>query len=714
MKLGSRRTLLGGLTVLLPAAGIAYLGAVSYQEDRGIVAAKLDELFAGAERVATAVESELRVTVTRVAEVFQTAEPGSEGAEAMRAELRKLAETEPLAAYPFQLDRSGRLRFPARRPLSEGEPTNAAPRFLSRGTRSCPERGFDACVRAIRAARKRTAQLASARRSELGVCRGSEPECAPTARSTAEARRQFAALSRHDDTGPQAVLGLARIAMGRGETVEAARYFRELGERFGHRTDEEGVSYRFLADVGIVEIEADDEARLRLYRQLVGREYRAPSSALAYVADQLRVELEDAELSAKQKQQLARLDERLAAARAEARLAASIADDLEDVALTAERQLRGRPSRSSARTLVYRAEPDGTIVGVVVDRRMLESVAANVDIDLDTFAQGARVAVDREGEPRRRGGSTRTLASAGFGAPLPHLALSLVNDRSQPDPLDEIVRIRGRRHLAITGGLVVLLMLGLAATLRGAARERELARLKSEFVSTVSHELKTPLTSIRMFAEMLQQDVAGRDRAREERYHEIIVRESERLGLLIANVLDYSQIERGTRRYNKQRERATDVIREAIETFHRFQEEEQQPSIQLRVDDAAEDASIRVDREVVVQALLNLLANAVKYGGAELPIETSVVVREGKYVVLAVRDRGPGIPRSEQSRIFREFYRTSGAYRSGVEGTGLGLALVKRHVEAQGGQVELDSTVGVGSTFSLVFEKVGNGEDSGD
>jgi signal transduction histidine kinase len=71
-----------------------------------------------------------------------------------------------------------------------------------------------------------------------------------------------------------------------------------------------------------------------------------------------------------------------------------------------------------------------------------------------------------------------------------------------------------------------------------------------------------------------------------------------------------------------------------------------------------------------------------------------------------VRDRGPGIPRSEQSRIFREFYRTSGAYTSGVEGTGLGLALVKRHVEAQGGEVELESTVDVGSTFSLVFGRI--------
>jgi len=119
-------------------------------------------------------------------------------------------------------------------------------------------------------------------------------------------------------------------------------------------------------------------------------------------------------------------------------------------------------------------------------------------------------------------------------------------------------------------------VLGLFATIRGAAKERELARLKSDFVSTVSHELKTPLTSIRMFAEMLQQGVAGEDRDRERRYHDIIVKESERLGLLIANLLDYAQIERGTRRYNRKLEPAGQLAQEAVTTFARLREGEGQ------------------------------------------------------------------------------------------------------------------------------------------
>jgi len=105
---------------------------------------------------------------------------------------------------------------------------------------------------------------------------------------------------------------------------------------------------------------------------------------------------------------------------------------------------------------------------------------------------------------------------------------------------------------------------------------------------------------------------------------------------------------------------------------------------------------VMVDRDVVVQALLNLLANAAKYGGADKPIEVAVTGE-----AISVTDHGPGIPAHEQARIFREFYRAPEAYRSGVEGTGLGLALVKRHIEALGGTVEVASSVGEGATFTI-------------
>jgi two-component system phosphate regulon sensor histidine kinase PhoR len=336
---------------------------------------------------------------------------------------------------------------------------------------------------------------------------------------------------------------------------------------------------------------------------------------------------------------------------------------------------------------------------------MLSAAAARLAATELADLPGARAVIHGVADPPGPATRERILASAALGSLLPHLRLTLAVDAAQPDPLDEVVERRGHRHLAITGGLVALLVLGLAATIRGAARERELARLKSDFVSTVSHELKTPLTSIRMFGEMLKHGVAGTDRERERRYHDVIVKESERLGLLIANLLDYSQIERGTLQYQLQEETAMEIAGEAAETFERFSEAEHH-RVELAAGSDAADLVVVADRKALVQSLLNLLSNAAKYGGAD-PIELRVAARGTQHVALSVRDRGPGIPGAEQERIFREFYRAPEALRSGVEGTGLGLALVKRHVEAQGGTVELQSEEGEGATFTILLPRGG-------
>jgi len=222
----------------------------------------------------------------------------------------------------------------------------------------------------------------------------------------------------------------------------------------------------------------------------------------------------------------------------------------------------------------------------------------------------------------------------------------------------------------------------------------------------VSHELKTPLTSIRMFAEMLEQGVAQGDPSKMARYHGVIVQESQRLGLLIANLLDYAQIEKGTRRYTPSRQPLAGLARHAVTTFETLRDPDgERNSIEVEVSPEAMPAEVEVDRDVVVQAVLNLLANASKYGGEAGAIE----VRVGADAVagwISVRDHGPGIPPSEQARIFREFYRSPEAYRSGIEGTGLGLALVKRHIEALGGTVEVASVVGEGATFTIRLPRI--------
>jgi signal transduction histidine kinase len=269
-----------------------------------------------------------------------------------------------------------------------------------------------------------------------------------------------------------------------------------------------------------------------------------------------------------------------------------------------------------------------------------------------------------------------------------------------------VVRHRERTHIVFTSALALLLGVGLLAMIRGAARARELEQLKSDFVSTVSHELKTPLTSIRMFAEMLQQGVAHGDAEKMQRYHGVIVQESQRLGLLIANLLDYAQIERGTRRYTPSAVELAQLGKHAVATFEVLAAPKAARNpITVAVSPGAMTTEVEVDRDVVVGAVLNLLANAAKYGGADKPIEVAID-SDATSASIAVRDHGPGIPATEQARIFREFYRTPEAYRSNVEGTGLGLALVKRHIEALGGSVEVASQVGEGATFTIRLPRV--------
>ncbi|HLL22136.1 MAG TPA: HAMP domain-containing sensor histidine kinase, partial [Kofleriaceae bacterium] len=354
-------------------------------------------------------------------------------------------------------------------------------------------------------------------------------------------------------------------------------------------------------------------------------------------------------------------------------------------------------TREPLRTLIYRRRADGGVVGISVDAPMLEDAAGH-DRAI-AIAPGARTMIlPAGGTPSPH---LRAIVQVPLGTGLPHLSLAIVNPIGDSDPLDDVIARRSRRHVMYTSALALLLGLGLLATIRGAVRARELAQLKSDFVSTVSHELKTPLTSIRMFAEMLEQGVARGDPSKQARYQSVIVQESQRLGLLIANLLDYAQIERGTRRYASSQQAIAQLAQHAVATFEVLRDAERtgRNPVEVHVSPSAMHVDVHVDRDVVVQAVLNLVSNAVKYGG-DKPIEV-LVGADATSAWISVRDQGPGIPASEQARIFREFYRTPDAYRSNIEGTGLGLALVKRHVEALGGAVEVASTFGEGATFTI-------------
>jgi two-component system phosphate regulon sensor histidine kinase PhoR len=231
---------------------------------------------------------------------------------------------------------------------------------------------------------------------------------------------------------------------------------------------------------------------------------------------------------------------------------------------------------------------------------------------------------------------------------------------------------------ALIGLSLAVILVAVALILYAADKERRLTRLKSDFIANVSHELKTPLSVIRMFGEMLLTKRV-RDDAKREQYLEIICTESERLSGLIENVLDFAALERGKRTYEMHEADVSEIVTRAIDTLrYRFERE----GANVRLETHGEAPGAPVDEQAILLAVINLLDNAVKYGGSTL-VEVSVQT-SAEDVRICVRDHGPGIPSNDLKRVFERFYR--GAGRAKQRGSGIGLALVKYIAEAHGGR----------------------------
>jgi len=249
--------------------------------------------------------------------------------------------------------------------------------------------------------------------------------------------------------------------------------------------------------------------------------------------------------------------------------------------------------------------------------------------------------------------------------------------------------------LSLAIGFVLLCAIGL--TLRAAGREMRLAAMKSDFVSNVSHELRTPLASIRVFGELMRLGrVTEPEKVRE--YGEHIEIEGRRLTHLVDNILDFSRIESGRKVYDLHQADVEAIVRDVVTAF----------TMRLRgtgfaitiEGPATPLPPLRVDAGAIDHALSNLLDNAVKYSGEGREVAVRLV-RAGDEVLIAVRDRGIGIPAGDQKLIFERFHRVSTGAVHEVRGVGLGLAIVDHIVRAHGGSVEVESEPGSGSTFTI-------------
>jgi len=262
--------------------------------------------------------------------------------------------------------------------------------------------------------------------------------------------------------------------------------------------------------------------------------------------------------------------------------------------------------------------------------------------------------------------------------------------------IEQISREFWIQNLVLVLGMAVVMFGGLLFTWRSVNREMELARLKSDFVSNVSHELKTPLALIRMFAETLELGrVRSADKAQE--YYTVMRRESERLTGLINNLLDFSRIEAGAKQYKFEPTNLPDLVEQTLENY-RYHLEQQGFQLEEKIDHQI--PQVAVDREAYSLCLLNLLDNAVKYSGDSRYVSVRLA-RENGSAKLEVEDHGIGIQRKDHGRIFEKFYRAGDPLVHNTKGSGLGLSLVQHVAQAHHGTVAVDSAPGQGSKFTL-------------
>ncbi|MCA9666198.1 MAG: HAMP domain-containing histidine kinase [Myxococcales bacterium] len=692
--------MLPAVAIVVPASLLAVLGWRAYRADALSLRDRFRQDQAAMVRLAAArLSEEVGRALEDLAERARArAKPGARSVFDEQSEARFRA-THSLARHVFVVHQ-GQLIYPA--------PTQ---RFASRDERSTESDALQPSsavthryIQQQRRLRRMRAVFGRALRAEYRGRLG-------------RAARLYGIVARAVGGGRMAAngsLGLARVLRRRGDLKGARKALVSVAQAAGAKRNARGIAYKLLAHAGLVEL--GDRARLlEMHKRLMGAGYAtSPQSRrfyLRWVVRRLRRALGRSRLTAASSttppvkvsapllssSQLRGISQRTEALFATERFGRMLARyGVQERALPSGERT-GALLVDAGTILVLRRDGQ-TMVGFSLDQQALRRRVGQQQRRLPPSGRGIALRLSRVGQ-RIDVPAKKLLHNAALPAPLGHF--SLIATRAAADPVADIERKGQLRHIGMVLGLVLVLAAGLFFTYRGVRRESDLAQLKSDFASNVSHELKTPLTSIRMYAEMLQQGIAeGPDD--QQRYHEVIIRESERLGRLIANVLDFSRVERGTRRYDLVEIEVDELVRDALDTFSRLADEDVADVTLADKIEPGASKHVIADHEAAVQSLLNLLSNAVKYSRGAPGVEVTLRGGHGELGV-EVRDHGIGIPPAEQKRIFDDFYRAPQARQANVEGTGLGLALVRRHMEACGGRVTVQSAVAKGSRFTLWF-----------
>jgi signal transduction histidine kinase len=271
------------------------------------------------------------------------------------------------------------------------------------------------------------------------------------------------------------------------------------------------------------------------------------------------------------------------------------------------------------------------------------------------------------------------------------------------DPIADSSDILARRRLLWSGLalLVAVVLTGGYVIVRAVTREFAVAELQSDFVSAVSHEFRTPLTSLRQFTDLLNAD-SEPEASKRRMFHQAQARATDRLQRLVESLLDFARMEAGARPYDLKRIAVAPLVREVTDEFRK---DVLPAGFHLDVIGDEESLCVRADRAALGRALWNLLDNAVKYSGDGRSILV-IIDRTSDGIRINVQDTGFGIPLEEQPRIFGKFVRGSASRIQEIRGTGIGLAIVQHIMKAHHGRAQVTSAPGAGSTFTLVLPEI--------
>ncbi len=338
--------------------------------------------------------------------------------------------------------------------------------------------------------------------------------------------------------------------------------------------------------------------------------------------------------------------------------------------------------------------------GFVKDDLIAGSISKTLNIYHDNTAASSNIAITISDESNRvlfSNGAAQNgyLFETNFDRPFSNwkAGIGLKNTN-----LDELARDSFLHSAGATVLVLLVLLFGMALTIRATDREARLAQAKSNFVANVSHELKTPLALLSLFSEILELGRVNNEEKRTE-YYRIIRHESLRLNKVIDNILDFSKIEAGRKTYNFADGDIAEVI-ENVLTSYRYQIVNSGFDVQTNIQTSL--PPVLIDRDAMAQAISNLVDNAIKYSGEvkQLSIKTETL---GSDLSIEIADRGIGIPRAEQAKVFEKFYRVGNGLVHDVKGSGLGLSLVKHIIEAHKGTISVESDVGKGSRFTILL-----------